>query len=75
MTKRTRPRIDVDAVVDRLGHCRDAMVELSAASAPRSMTRAAADQMITNIDEVAWMLTGERDHFFTRGHGAQLRPR
>ncbi|MEO1102911.1 MAG: hypothetical protein AAFW98_04140 [Pseudomonadota bacterium] len=72
MAKRPLPKIDMPSVVARLGVCRDAMVELSAGSQPRSMSRATADQMIRNIDELAWILTGDREHFLTKGHGGQL---
>lgn len=72
MTKRPLPRVDTKAVVSRLGHCRAAMVELSAGSPPRSLHRASADQMIKNIDELAWMLTGDRDYFVMAGHGPEL---
>ncbi len=60
---------DMQAILARLAACREAMVELRAAAAPRSLQRAAADQMIANIDELAFLLTGERDLFVTRGHG------
>ncbi|MEM9223531.1 MAG: hypothetical protein AAGB11_14185 [Pseudomonadota bacterium] len=72
MSKRPLPSVDTRAVVERLGHCRDAMVELSAGSPPRSLSRASADQMIRNIDELAWVLTGDRDYFVTSGHGPNL---
>ena len=72
MSKRPLPPVDMRSVVERLGHCRDAMLELSAGSLPRSMSRATADQMIRNIDELAWILTGERDHFAIKGHGPHI---
>ena len=68
MSRRTSPP-DLDSVLARLSACREAMIELRAAAAPRSLQRAAADQMIANIDELAWLVTGERDLFVTRGHG------
>ena len=55
-----------------LGVDRPAMIELRAGSPPRSLMRAAADQMISNIDELAWILTGERDLFVVQGHGSAL---
>lgn len=67
---RRLPYINVPAVLDSLGRCRLAMIELRAGSPPRSLTRAAADQMIRNIDDLAWLLTGERDQFVTKGYGA-----
>ncbi len=72
MTKRPLPRIDVPSVVTRLGACRMAMIELSAGSQPRSLVKAAADQMIKNIDELAWILTSDREYFVLKGHGGQL---
>lgn len=72
MTKKPLPRIDMSHVISRLGACRLAMIELRKGSAPRSMRRASADQMISNIDELAWILTGERDHFHDKGHGQHL---
>lgn len=66
---RRLPFVDTTSVMSRLGLCRIAMVELRAGSPPRSLTRAAADQMIKNIDDLAWLLTGERDRFVTDGHG------
>ena len=53
-----------------LGVDRPAMIELRAGSPPRSLMRAAADQMISNIDELAWILTGERDLFVVQGTAA-----
>jgi len=41
-------------------------------SPPRSLGRAAADQMIDNIDELAWILTGDRELFIAKGHGRNL---
>ncbi|WMS42104.1 hypothetical protein RDV64_18845 [Acuticoccus sp. MNP-M23] len=72
MSKRPLPPINVPAVMDRLGACRIAMIELAAGSPPRSLSRAAADQMIRNIDELAWVLAGDRDHFVLKGHGREL---
>ena len=51
------------------------MIELRAGSPPRSLARAAADQMVSNIDELVWILTGDRELFVTKGHGQHLRPR
>lgn len=69
MSKRPVTRIDVPTVLERLGLCRQAMIELGAGCRPRSLMRASADQMIRNIDELAMMLTGERNHFHSKGHG------
>ena len=66
---RSRPHIPVETVIKSLGSCREAMVALRAGAPPRSLQRAAADQMIANIDDLAWLLTGERDLFVTKGHG------
>jgi hypothetical protein len=71
MSRRSLPPIDRPAVIERLRACREAMVELRMGSPPRSLGRAAADQMIANIDELAWILTGDRDLFVTKGHGGQ----
>ena len=72
MSRRSLPHVDRDAVVARLGHCRQAMIELRAGSPPRSLARASADQMISNIDELVWILTGDRERFVLKGHGTQL---
>lgn len=72
MARRSLPHVDTQSVVARLGVCRQAMVELRAGSPPRSLARASADQMISNIDELAWILTGERDLFALKGHGGAL---
>ncbi|MEM8551620.1 MAG: hypothetical protein AAGF45_04515 [Pseudomonadota bacterium] len=72
MTKRSLPPIDMPRVLDRLGICRQAMIELYRGSPPRSMTRATADQMMRNIDELAWILTGDKEHFHLKGHGQHL---
>lgn len=74
MNKRPLPRIDVPAVLVRLSQARAAMIEVGSGCRPRSLMRACADQMIRNIDEVAFMLTGERDHFHSKGHGASRHP-
>lgn len=60
---------DPDRLIARMAACREAMIELRAAAAPRSLQRAAADQMIANIDELGWLLTGRRDLFAVEGHG------
>ncbi|RAI00537.1 hypothetical protein DLJ53_14840 [Acuticoccus sediminis] len=72
MSRRSLPYVDRQSVVARLGQCRQAMIELRAGSPPRSLARASADQMISNIDELVWILTGERDLFVTKGHGTNL---
>jgi hypothetical protein len=72
MTRRSLPEIDRAAIVERLRLCREAMVELRMGSPPRSLGRAAADQMIDNIDELAWILTGDRELFVAKGHGRNL---
>ena len=69
MPRRALPEIDHAAILSRLRVCREAMVELRMGSPPRSLGRAAADQMIDNIDELAWILTGDRERFATKGHG------
>jgi hypothetical protein len=74
MSRRPLPQIDRAAIIERLRLCREAMVELRMGSPPRSLGRAAADQMIDNIDELAWILTGDRELFVTKGHGRNLRP-
>ncbi len=70
MSKRPLPRYDLRAILAALGACRTAMIDLRAGSPPRSLPRAAADQMISNIDELAWMLTGDRDAFIAKGHSS-----
>ena len=72
MSRRPLPHVDREAVVARLGECRHAMIELRAGSPPRSLARAAADQMVSNIDELVWILTGDRERFVTKGHGQHL---
>ncbi|MEM7696619.1 MAG: hypothetical protein AAF318_19405 [Pseudomonadota bacterium] len=72
MSKRRLPPIDTEAILARLGPCRIAMVELAMGSPNRSLQRSCAAAMIANIDEIAWLLTGERDHFHTKGHGPFL---
>jgi len=69
MSRRPLPPVDRESVIERLRLCREAMIELRAGSPPRSLGRAAADQMIANIDELAWILTGDRDRLVTKGHG------
>lgn len=44
------------------------MIELRAGSPARSLGRAAADQMISNIDELMWILTGDREALHGKGH-------
>lgn len=72
MTKRRLPHVHIPAVLDGLRTCRAAMIALSAGSPPRSLQKAAADQMIRNIDELAWILSGNRDAFIVEGHGSAL---
>lgn len=73
MSKRPLPRYDLRSVLAGLGACRAAMIDLRAGSPPRSLPRAAGDQMIANIDELAWMLTGDRDTFVLKGHAGLSR--
>ena len=74
-TRRSLPHVDRESVVHRLRHCRQAMIELRAGSPPRSLARASADQMIANIDELCWILTGDRDLLVLKGHGTPPHPR
>ena len=74
MPRRPLARVEIPSIVQRLGHCREAMLELSSGSVPRSMTKAVADQMISNIDELAWILTGDKEYFHDRAHGSAYRP-
>lgn len=69
MSKRHLPHVNIHSVLDRLADCRQAMIELRSGSPARSLGRAAADQMISNIDELVWIITGDRDLLKLKGHG------
>ncbi|WP_029031012.1 hypothetical protein [Salinarimonas rosea] len=51
-----------------LGHARKALVHAAERLPRRSVTRAGADRVVANIDELAFLLTGAREHFWEPQH-------
>ncbi len=73
--RRTRgPReFDRDDVLDALSHARKSLIEAQRAMRPKSGLARSADAVISEIDEFAFVLTGERTHFHAAAHGSPHR--
>lgn len=61
---------DRDLVLEALARARKAMVDAQRAMRPKSGLSRSADAVIAEIDEFAFVLTGERSHFHARAHGS-----
>ena len=70
--RRTRgPReIDRDGVLNSLGLARKSLIEAQRAMRPKSGLSRSAEAVISEIDEFAFVLTGDRQHFHASAHGS-----
>ncbi|MTI17307.1 hypothetical protein E1162_08630 [Rhodobacteraceae bacterium RKSG542] len=73
--RRTRAEKDFDqkALLEHLGLVRRHLVKARATRNPRSGLARSLDGVIAEIDELALVMTGERDYFFSRGFSGQMR--
>lgn len=64
---------DKDQLLGGLAQARKALVDAQRAMRPKSGLSRSADAVISEIDEFAFVLTGERNHFHARAHGSPPR--
>lgn len=70
--RRTRgPRdFDRDGVLEALAHARKSLIEAQRAMRPKSGLARSAEAVISEIDEFAFVLTGDRQRFHASAHGS-----
>jgi hypothetical protein len=66
--RRKRPTLDRTALVGALGACRGALCKQRPAMPPHSALRHTADWLVTLIDDMALILTGNRTYFHLKDH-------
>ncbi len=65
---------DKDVLLGALAQARKALVDAQRAMRPKSGLSRSADAVISEIDEFAFVLTGERSHFHASAHGSPPGP-
>lgn len=73
--RRTRgpKEFDRNNVLDALSHARKSLIEAQRAMRPKSGLSRSAEAVIAEIDEFAFVLTGEHAHFHASAHGTPHR--
>ena len=66
-THRSELPPDVAGIVEALRVCRHSMTEVQGKVRPFGPVYRAADAMLTAIDGLAELLTGDREHFWAKG--------
>lgn len=66
--RRTFGEAEQAALLGTLAEARRALVRAAEGLPRRSVARAGADQVVANIDELAFLLTGSREHFWEPQH-------
>lgn len=64
---------DKDVLLGALAQARKSLVDAQRAMRPKSGLSRSADAVISEIDEFAFVLTGERSYFHARAHGSPPR--
>ncbi|WP_434052006.1 MAG: hypothetical protein RDA78_22480 [Roseibium sp.] len=64
---------DRDLLLGALAQARKALIEAQRAMRPKSGLSRSADAVISEIDEFAFVLTGDRSHFHASAHGSPPR--
>ncbi|WP_305985500.1 hypothetical protein [Roseibium sp. MMSF_3544] len=64
---------DRETVLNALSHARKSLVEAKRAMRPKSGLARTAEAVILEIDEFAYVLTGDRTHFHASPHGSPAR--
>ncbi len=60
--------VQQERLLRALGEARTALVASAEAMPRKSVPRASLELLVANIDEVAQILTGSREYFWTRPH-------
>ena len=68
MPRRHIASIDESAVLEQMGLCRKAVIDLGAAYGPRSGIYRESRHLTECIDCIAALLTGDRRYFHDKGH-------
>ncbi len=66
--RRTFDEAQQAALLQTLAESRRALVHAAESLPRRSVARAGADQVVANIDELAFLLTGSRERFWEPEH-------
>ncbi|MFN3686712.1 hypothetical protein [Salinarimonas sp.] len=66
--KRVFDEAEQARLIESLAQARNALVRAAEAMPRRSLARAGADQIVANIDELAFLLTGSRERFWEPPH-------
>lgn len=61
---------DRDGLLEALSQARKTVIAAQRAMRPKSGLARSAEAVIAEIDELAFLLTGERAHFHARAHGS-----
>jgi len=60
-------------LLDALGACRLALISAQSGMRKKSGLHRGADALVSEIDEMALILTGDRTYFYATGHAEQMR--
>jgi len=60
-------------LLDTLGACRSALIAAQRGMRTKSGLYRGADAIVSEIDEMALILTGDRTYFYATGHAEQMR--
>jgi len=66
--KRSFDATEQERLLSALRDARKPLVQAAESMPRRSVTRAGTDLIVTNIDDLAQLLTGSREHFCEREH-------
>lgn len=66
--KRAFDATEQERLLNALREARRALIRAAESMPRRSVTRAGTDLIINNIDDLAQLLTGSREHFWERQH-------
>jgi hypothetical protein len=61
-------KVDQERLLRILGEARRELIHAGEGMERRSVSRGAVDTLVSNIDELAFFLTGKRDHFWLKPH-------
>jgi hypothetical protein len=60
--------MDQERLLRILGEARRELIRASEGMERKSVSRGAVNTVVHNIDELAFFLTGKRDHFWLKAH-------
>lgn len=73
-SRHSPPRIETPELLEVLRKARESAVTFAGMHSPRSGYRNMSNAVVETIDELAWLITGDRGHFSARGHSAPPPP-